>query len=50
MAEGGEYKVQIGASSRDIRQSAVLNLKNDIMVKQVSKALMPQIEINTMKP
>ncbi len=50
MAEAGEYKVQVGASSRDIRQSALFSLKEDIMVKQVSRALVPSMKINVMKP
>jgi beta-glucosidase len=50
MAEAGEYKVLIGASSRDIRQSAVFGLKKDIALKEVSRALVPQMEINSIKP
>ena len=50
IADAGEYKVQVGASSRDIRQSVVFVLEKDIMVKQVSRALVPMMEINVMKP
>ncbi|MFC1839764.1 glycoside hydrolase family 3 C-terminal domain-containing protein [Thermodesulfobacteriota bacterium] len=50
IAEPGEYNVQIGASSRDIRQAVSFSLKDEIMVKKESRALKPQMEINTMKP
>ena len=50
VAEAGEYKILVGASSKDIRQSAVFNLKKNIIVKKVSRALVPSMEINTMKP
>jgi beta-glucosidase len=48
-AEASEYNVQIGASSSDIRQSAVFTLKEGILVKQVSRPLTPPIVINTIK-
>lgn len=49
-AEAGEYKVQIGASSRDIRQIAAFTLNKNIMVKKVSRAVSPLIDINILKP
>ncbi len=50
VAEAGEYKVQVGASSRDIRQSADFKLEHDIMVKEVSRALAPSMKINALRP
>jgi len=50
IAETGEYLVQIGASSKDIRQSTSFNSKREIVVKKESRALKPLMEINTMKP
>lgn len=46
VAEAGEYEVKIGASSRDIRQTASFTLGEEIVVKKVNKALAPQREIN----
>ncbi len=50
VAEAGEYKLLIGASSRDIRQSALFHLENEITVKQVQKLLSPLMEINRLRP
>ena len=50
IVEPGEYSVQAGASSRDIRQQASFNVKGEITVKKESKALKPQMDIETMKP
>ena len=50
VAEAGEYIIEVGASSRDIRQSTAFNLEEDVIVKEVSRALIPAMEINTMKP
>jgi beta-glucosidase len=49
VAEAGEYEVRIGASSRDIRQTASFNLENDQVVKKESVALVPEVEINELK-
>ena len=49
IAETGEYRVYAGASSRDIRQSAVFSLDRDIMVKEVSRVRSPSVEINTIR-
>ena len=49
MVEPGEYSVQVGASSKDIRQKASFNVKEEIMVKKESKALKPQVDIETIK-
>jgi beta-glucosidase len=48
IAEAGQYEVKIGASSRDIRQSAFFTLSKDIVVKKASRALSPQREMDRM--
>jgi beta-glucosidase len=49
IAEAGEYTVKVGASARDIKQTASFKLGKDIIAKKVNKALSPQREINTLK-
>jgi beta-glucosidase len=49
-AEKGTYTIKIGASSKDIRQTATFILGNDIIVKKESSALLPIIKINELKP
>lgn len=41
VAETGTYEVRIGASSLDIRQYASFELNEELMVKEVNKALAP---------
>jgi beta-glucosidase len=50
IAEAGKYEVRAGASSRDIRQTAAFTLGKDILVKQESRALVPRVLINELKP
>lgn len=50
LAEAGRYEVKIGASSRDIRQTAPFSLGKEIVVKKVNKALVPQREIKRLYP
>ncbi|HSW39164.1 MAG TPA: glycoside hydrolase family 3 C-terminal domain-containing protein, partial [Acidobacteriota bacterium] len=50
IAEAGDYEIRIGASSRDIRRTAVFSLKRELMVKKDSVALRPVRPINEMKP
>ena len=45
IAEPGEYKVNIGASSMDFRLSEIFKVKKEIEVEKVNKALVPQIQI-----
>ena len=45
VAEAGQYEIKIGASSRDIRQTASFSLGEEIVVRKVNKALAPQREI-----
>jgi beta-glucosidase len=49
IAEAGDYTVKIGASSRDIKQSAIFNLAADSIVKKESVALVPSETINERK-
>ncbi len=46
VADAGKYEVRIGASSRDIRQKASFTLDKEIVVRKVSQALAPQVEID----
>jgi beta-glucosidase len=50
VAEAGKYAVKIGASSRDIRQSALFDLDKGLTVKKESIALVPKVHINELKP
>ncbi|MDD8025288.1 MAG: glycoside hydrolase family 3 N-terminal domain-containing protein [Acidobacteriota bacterium] len=50
IAEPGTYEVGIGASSRDIRQTASFKLANELVVKMESAALPPAKEIAEWKP
>ncbi len=50
VADTGTYTVKIGASSKDIRQTASFKLGNDISVKKESVALIPKEIINELKP
>ncbi|MFT3680968.1 MAG: glycoside hydrolase family 3 C-terminal domain-containing protein [Ferruginibacter sp.] len=50
ITEAGRYTLNIGASSLDIKQSKTFNIAKDIIVSKVNKVLMPQVEINELKP
>jgi beta-glucosidase len=50
IADAGAYSVKIGASSKDIRQSAVFNLGKNLTVKKETVALMPKAKINELRP
>lgn len=50
VAEKGSYYVKIGASSGDIRQTATFSLRNDMIVKKETPALLLQEKINELKP
>jgi beta-glucosidase len=49
IAEAGKYEVKIGASSKDIRQSATFTLAKDITVKKESASLLLKEKINELK-
>jgi len=46
VAEAGAYTVNIGASSRNIKQTANFNLAKEIIVEKDHKILVPQTQIN----
>ncbi|WP_167618181.1 beta-glucosidase [Maribellus sediminis] len=48
IADEGEYTVKIGASCEDIKLSQKFNLKDDILIEKVSKALAPKVAIDEM--
>ncbi|MBN1832113.1 MAG: fibronectin type III-like domain-contianing protein, partial [Deltaproteobacteria bacterium] len=50
LAEAGEYKVQIGTSSKDIELAGSFRLEEEIAVKTVHRALSPQREIDRLHP
>jgi beta-glucosidase len=50
IADAGSYAVKIGASSKDIRQSAAFNLGKSMVVKKETNSLAPKIKINELKP
>jgi beta-glucosidase len=49
IAEAGKYEVKVGASSRDIRQTASFTLDNDLIVKKENAALVSRTKINELK-
>lgn len=50
VAEAGNYIVKIGASSLNIKAKASFSLAKDIITEKDNKVLVPQIEINELKP
>ncbi len=50
VAEAGRYDVKAGASSRDIRQTASFELESEQIAKKDSVALVPNVDINELKP
>jgi beta-glucosidase len=50
VAEAGKYEVRIGASSRDIRQTAAFSLPRELIVKKESVALVPKVGMKEIKP
>lgn len=49
IAAAGNYTVKIGASSLDIKSTAIFNLAKDMTVEKVHNVLMPQVSINEIK-
>ena len=49
IAEEGNYKLNIGASSTDIRQTTSFNVPKEIVVTKVHKSFVPETNINEMK-
>jgi len=50
IAEAGQYTVRVGASSKDIKDTASFRLPSEITVKTVSKTLSPGREMNLLRP
>lgn len=50
IAEPGNYEVRVGASSKDIRQKASFSLPKEIVVRKVSKSLVPKDKIEELQP
>jgi len=45
VAESGKYSLNVGNSSRDIKQTGTFNVKKELITGKVSKALVPEREI-----
>ncbi len=50
MAEAGKYEIKIGASSMNIKQRKSFELAKELTVEKVHPVLMPQVQINEIKP
>jgi beta-glucosidase len=50
IADAGSYSVKIGASSKDIRQTGTFDLARDLTVKKESRSLIPNRDIDEIKP
>lgn len=50
VAEGGEYKVLIGASSEDIKLQRQFSLNSTMIVEKDHKALVPQAAVSDLRP
>jgi beta-glucosidase len=50
IADAGNYKVGIGASSLDIKSTASFNLSKELVVEKVHKVLVPQATVDELKP
>ena len=49
IAEAGAYSIKVGASSKNIKQTATFDLAKEIVTEKDNKVLVPQTEINEMK-
>jgi beta-glucosidase len=49
IADAGEYKVKIGASSRDIEKTVSFNLAKDIITEKTHTSLTPEVPIDELK-
>ncbi len=50
VAEVGTYSIKVGASSKNIKQTASFDLAKEIVTEKDNKVLVPQTEINELKP
>jgi beta-glucosidase len=49
IADGGNYVISIGASSKDVKATAKFNLAKELVVEKDEEAAVPQVEINELK-
>ena len=49
IADAGEYKVNVGTSSRDIAKTVTFKLANDIVTEKTYTSLTPQVPIDELK-
>jgi beta-glucosidase len=49
IAEAGKYEVKVGASSKDIKQSASFSLSKDLTVKKETLSLLPKEKVNEIR-
>jgi beta-glucosidase len=49
VVERGDYSIQIGPSSKNIKQTVLFHVPNDIEVEKVNKVLMAQTDIEEFK-
>ncbi len=49
VAEAGNYTLKVGASSRDIRQTAQFTLANELTVEKTNKVLAPKVTLKELK-
>lgn len=50
VAEAGKYEIKIGASSMNMKQRKSFELTKELTVEKVHSVLMPQVQINELKP
>ncbi len=50
VADAGNYEIRIGASSENIRQTAMFNLPEQLIVRKVNNVMEPERSINVLKP
>ena len=50
VAEAGTYAVRVGASSRDIKQTADFEVREEILVEKVNRVLTPRVAIRELRP
>ncbi len=50
IADAGTYAVKVGASSKDVRQSASFTLGKSMVVKKETNSLAPKTKINELRP
>jgi len=49
IAEAGTYSIKVGASSKNIKQTATFDLTKEIVTEKDNKVLVPQTEINELR-